>query len=716
MRHHGYFGTGPSGLRQTRARLVLALAIASSASLAACTGLLGDASDGADGVDGPLGPDGDDGDDADGPINDDGTTGPQGLDPGRVTLHRLNRNEYDNTVRDLLGTTQRPARDFPADDTGYGFDNVADVLSVPPVQLELYELAAQALAAEVMAVPDESSLLRQEAEDLESETGGPSEGGWNLTSTGEIPATFEFPTTGDYIVRVRAQQQAAGPDDAQMAIRVAGQDVETFTVSGAASAVFEVTATVNQGTQVVSAAFLNDYYDPDAGADRNLVVDWIEVEGPIGAVGENPLRDRIVTCDPAEAGCATQIVEDFASRAWRRPATADEVDQLLSLVDLAVDQGDPVDRGLELAVRAVLSSPHFIFRVELDPDPTSEEAHPLSSWELASRLSYFVWSSMPDDTLFAAAEAEALSEPGAIRTQITRMLGDERSAALIDNFASQWLWTRNLANHTADYATFPAWGDELKASMAAETRAFFAEFLRGDQPIASLLTADFAYVDDRLAELYGLPLPGSDEPVRVSVTAPRGGLLGQASVLSVTSFATRTSPVRRGKWVLEQVLCDAPPPPPAGVEGFVDMPNPDASLRERMEQHRADPTCAACHDVLDPIGFGLENFDGIGAWRTEDTGDFPIDASGQMPDGQSFTDGAGMVAILAGDERFPACIAEKLFVYGLGRGPRSEDEDYLSALAEVAADPDVTLPEVIAAVVTSEPFLMRRGEPEGGDP
>jgi hypothetical protein len=236
-------------------RLLLALAIAGSASLAACTGLLGDGSDGADGADGPL----DDGDGDDGPINDDGTTGPQGLDPGRVTLHRLNRNEYDNTVRDLLGTSQRPARDFPADDTGYGFDNVADVLSVPPVQLELYELAAESLAAEVMQVPDESTTLRQEAEELTSEVGGASEEGWNLTSTGELPATFEFPSTGDYVIRVRAQQQAAGPDDAQMSIRVAGVDVGTFTVEGTASAVFEVEATVNQGTQVVSAAFLNDY-------------------------------------------------------------------------------------------------------------------------------------------------------------------------------------------------------------------------------------------------------------------------------------------------------------------------------------------------------------------------------------------------------------------------------------------------------------------------
>lgn len=695
-------------------RLLLALAVAGSASLAACTGLLGD---GTDGADGPL-DDGDgDGDGDDGPINDDGTTGPQGLDPGRVTLHRLNRNEYDNTVRDLLGTSQTPARDFPADDTGYGFDNVADVLSVPPVQLELYELAAESLAAEVMQVPDESTTLRQEGEELTSEVGGASEEGWNLTSTGELPATFEFPSTGDYVIRVRAQQQAAGPDDAQMAIRVAGIDVGTFTVEGTASAVFEVEATVNQGTQVVSAAFLNDYYDPDAGADRNLIVDWIEVEGPIGAVGENPLRDRIVTCDPAEgAACLTQIVEDFAGRAWRRPAAPEEVDQLLSLVDLAVQQGDPVDKGLELAVRAVLSSPHFIFRVELDEDPTSEEPHPVSSWELASRLSYFVWSSMPDQELFDAAASEALLEPDTIRSQIARMLGDERATALTDNFASQWLWTRNLAGHSADYAAFPDWDDELRASMAEETRLFIAEFLRGDQPIASLLSADFAYVDDRLAEHYGLPLPGSDEPVRVSVEAPRGGLLGQASILSVTSFAKRTSPPRRGKWVLEQVLCDAPPDPPAGVTAFPESPDPEASLRERMEQHRADPTCAACHDILDPIGFGLESFDGIGAWRTEDLGGYDIDASGQFPDGQAFTTTAEMIGIVAGDDRFPACVAEKLFVYGLGRGTRDEDEEYLGALAEVAGDPEVTLPELIAAIVTTEPFLMRRGEPEGGDP
>ena len=282
-------------LRPARARWLPVLVLASAASALAapgCTGTLGDVGD-----DEAAGSGGDDG-----PIQDDGSTGPQGLDPGRVTLRRLNRTEYDNTVRDLLGTTQRPARDFPADDTGYGFDNIADVLSIPPVQLELYERAATALAAEAMAVPSEAVILRQEAEALEGEVGGATDGGWNLSSSGELPATFEFPTSGDYIIRARVQQQAAGPDDAQMSLRVGAQDLGTFTVAGDDAQTFEVQASVNQGTQVVSVSFLNDYYDPDAGADRNLVVDFIEVEGPIGAVGENPIRDAIVTCDLAEGG------------------------------------------------------------------------------------------------------------------------------------------------------------------------------------------------------------------------------------------------------------------------------------------------------------------------------------------------------------------------------------------------------------------------------
>lgn len=639
-------------------------------------------------------------------------------DPGRVTMHRLNRVEYNNTVRDLLGTTKTPADDFPADDRGYGFDNISDVLSISPLQLELYERAAEDLAIEAMLLPSQSEKLLTEAETLQGQVGAVSGDAWNLWSSGELPLTYEFPSTGKYRVKARVWGDQAGSEPVQVNLLLGGTVAGTFDVASTSASPEEISAEadVNAGTKVVSVEFLNDYYDEASGADRNLYIDWIEVEGPLGATGANPIREKIVVCDIAtgDPACVRQVIEKFAERAFRRPLQAAEVDKLVAFVDLAKAQGQTVDQGVQLALQAILTSPHFVFRVEVDPDPASLEKHPLNDFELASRLSYFIWSSMPDEELLQAAREGRLQDPAELEAQVARMLEDPRAEALIDNFAGQWLYTRALDDHTPDYYAFPDWDEDLKESMRTETELFFREFLYGDLPVSQMLTADFTFLNDRLAEHYGLPAPGGDF-VRVNLDDPnRMGLLTLGSLLTVTSFPTRTSPVKRGKWVLTQLLCDEPAPPPANVEGLPTEEVPTGSIRDRLEQHRADPTCASCHKIMDPLGFGLESFDGIGAFRTEDSG-FPVDSTGELPSGEKFNGAVELSQIVSADPRFPECVAEKMFTYALGRGAEIPDAPYLKHINEEFEARGQTLKQLIAVIATSEPFRMRRGEsPEGG--
>jgi hypothetical protein len=646
--------------------------------------------------------------------NDEGQPG--SVDVGRVTVHRLNRVEYANTIRDLLGTTTPVWEDFPTDDRGYGFDNIADVLSLSPLHLELYQRAAETLAAEALAPGRVAGAETTfEAETVGSTAGTAYLGTWVLTTNGAITSTFDATSAGDYRVVVRAFGQQAGPAPVQMAIEVTGAPTQTFTVTATDFVDQEAFFPLEAGAKTVSVRFLNDFYDAGTMADRNLVVDWFKVAGP---VEPNPLRARLVICDPAEAGdepCLRTVLGAFARRAFRRPVAASEIDALTALAMTPVDEGQGFDAGLSLALQAVLTSPYFLYRIEIDPDPASMTAHPLSPHELASRLSYFLWSSMPDDALLDAADASELYSDEQLRAQVRRMLADEKAAALVDNFAGQWLFTRALDDHVPDYATFPEYDDELRESMREETVRFFRELLAGDQDVSQVLLADFTWVNARLAAHYGLSLEpplGEREWRRISLAdVPRRGILGQGSVLTVTSFPTRTSPVKRGKWVLEQILCSGPPPPPPGVEGLVEEDVPSGSLREQLEQHRSNPTCAACHSVMDPIGFSLESFDGIGRFRTEDTGGFPIDDSGMLEDGTRFAGETQLVELLAADPRFARCVAEKMYVYALGRGPEDEAQDHIEDLSEtLAAAGERTLADLIELVTLHESFRMRRGE------
>jgi hypothetical protein len=637
------------------------------------------------------------------------------IDPGRVTMHRLNRVEYDNTVRDLLGTALQPAKDFPSDDRGYGFDNISDVLSLSPLQVELYSRAAEDLAREAMLVPSTSTTTRVEAETLAGQVGGVSGDTWNLWSGGELPMTHEFPSSGDYKISAQVWGQQAGPDLVDMNLLVGGQVAGNFKIASTSAnpEVVSATAKVSAGTQVVSVEFLNDYYDPNAGADRNLVIDWIEVEGPVGAVGKNPIREKIVTCDlNSGTECVRQVLEKFAERAFRRPMAAAEIDRLLPLVDMAKAQGQTVEVGVEIALRAILTSPHFLFRPELDPNPNAATpAHPLNDFELASRLSYFLWSSMPDDELFAAAREGKLQDPAEIKAQVERMLKDPKADALVDNFAGQWLFTRALDDHQPDYYAFPTWDEDLREAMRQETKLFFREFLHSTRPIPEMLTADFTFINDRLATHYGLPSPGPDF-TKVTIDDPnRRGLLGQGSVLTVTSFPTRTSPVKRGKWVMTQLLCTEPPAPPPGVEGLITEAMPTGSIRQRLEQHRANPICASCHQEMDNLGFGLEQYNGIGLFRSDDNG-FPIDASGVLPGGKTFNGMQELSSIIAGDPRFMHCVSEKMLTYALGRGMYPVDDVHIDHIAE-GLTTQQTFTDLIKLVATSEPFRMRRGEATG---
>jgi len=638
------------------------------------------------------------------------------LDPGRVTMHRLNRVEYNNTVRDLLGTQQRPADDFPTDNSDFGYDNIADSLSMSTIQLELYERAAESLAEEAMKILVPSTTTQFEAEKLPATSGGMNGDAWNLNSNGSLTATMNVATAGEYIVSVRAWERHAGSEYAKMDVAIDGKLVKTFDIKATSGAPEVVTVNVQiaAGNRKIEVSFLNDYYDQAASQDRNLYVDWIKVTGPLNAVVSNGIRDKIVTCDPTSGdACLRTILGDFGKRAWRRPLTEAEVTELLGLINKVKAEGDSVDRGIEIALRAILLSPHFIFRPEVEVGEPSAAPHALNGYEIASRLSYFIWSSMPDDELFAAAADGSLNDPAGIRAQVDRMLADPKAQALVENFAGQWLHTRALDSHQPDYVLFPEFDDKLRVAMRIESELFFKEFLTTDIPMNDMLTADFTFVNDRLAEYYGVAPPGTgDEFVRVQLNDPnRRGLFTQSGILTVTSYPRRTSPVKRGKWALTQILCDSPPPPPPGVEGLKDI-DPTASLRERLEMHRKNEPCKSCHATMDQLGFGMEQFDAIGKPRTEDQG-FPIDATGTLPTGEKFNGAVEMGQVLHDDARFGRCVSTHLLTYALGRGMASSDDPHLDQIAAEFQGSGYKLKDLIAIIATSEPFRTRRGESGG---
>jgi hypothetical protein len=504
---------------------------------------------------------------------------------GVMTIRRLNRTEYANTLHDLTGTAIDYSSKFPPENLSFGFDNIGEALTVQPLNVELYEESADAVLNELFARP-----------------------------------------TSD------------------------------------------------------------------------------------------PYRTKVLSCDPTTGGrtCVVQMLMTFAQYAYRRPVAEAEVSGLVDIAQNYVATGGVLNDGLKLAFKGVLLSPHFLFRVELDPSPTSKEPHRVSAFELASRLSYYLWSTMPDQALLVDAQSGVLTQDAGLQAQIERMLSDPRAKALVSNFAGQWLNLRRTAQVLPDTTIYTDFDDELRASLKTESELFFNELLQKARPASELLSGTFTYVNKRLAAHYGMPAPSADGFQRVDLTgSPRVGFLTQASFLTITSNPTRTSPVKRGKWVLDQLLCSPPPPPPPGVDAS-QLNTGSLSLRARLEQHRANEPCKSCHAVMDPIGLSFENFDGVGTYRTQDQYG-PIDATGTLPTPTgdvSFLGASELVPILAKDARLAPCIAEKVLTYAVGRGFSSADAKSLASVVAAADASGKGLRGLFASVAVSEAFRSRRAVAE----
>ena len=631
--------------------------------------------------------------------------------PGRVTIRRLNRQEYDNTIRDLFGIDLKLAKTFPSDDVGYGFDNIGDVLSVSPVLFERYIDAADEIVRTVIASTDVEAAPRRQFE------------GKRFPTRGQVTRDFTLEDAGEYVLRVRAWGDQAGNQACFMLVGLDGKPLRKELVRNDRNRPtdFEVTLDLKQGKHQLGVAFLNDFYlksgPQGKKLDRNLNVDSIELIGPLGILPDSlpefhtrffqpPIDPRATVTHQTEA--IKKLLNPLASRAFRRRASITEVESLGRIFSLARRNGETVERSTQLAVAAILVSPSFLFRMEVDPEPG--QVRDLNDFELATRLSYFLWSSMPDDELFGAAARGELHTEEQLVQQARRMLKDDRVEALVENFAGQWLQLRGLEEVSPSQKQFPTFDNQLREAMLRETELFFRTIVSDNRSILDFLDADYTYVNDRLAKHYGISGVSGPDFKRVSLEGGRrGGLLGQASILTVTSDPTRTSPVKRGKWILEN-LFDAPPPePPPNVPQLAegDSSQLTGSLREQMERHRADPACASCHKMMDPLGFGLENYNAIGAWRDRD-GTIEIDATGELPSGQTF-DGPQELRhlLLQRQDDFRRCLSEKMLTFALGRGLEYYDACAVERIVNRLQADDDRFAIVVEEIVKSPAFRQR---------
>ncbi|MBX9579907.1 MAG: DUF1592 domain-containing protein [Gemmataceae bacterium] len=648
-------------------------------------------------------------------------------DPGRVTLRRLNRPEYNNTVRDLCGVDLKPADDFPADDVGYGFDNIGDVLSLQPVLLEKYLAAADKVLAAALTRPlppiNQKQTYRPQNILVIPRSAKTREDRPKITFTSEGSAyleKFNFPAEAEYVVRFRGWGTDAGGGFPKAVVRVDGKDLKSFEVKAPKDKpeLYEVRSRLPAGEKRVAVAFTNPHEnkdEPDAAKKfREFGLGLIEVEGPFNPPPKpDPESIKLLlVATPKDGGdrpAAERVLGEFARRAFRRPVKPDELARLVRLYEVAAAQGEPWEQALRLPMKAVLCSPHFLFRIEDDPaDP--EGVRPLNDYEFATRLSYFLWSSMPDGELSALAAKNELRKPGVLEAQVKRMLRDPKARGLGENFAGQWLQLRSLKTLAPDSGYYPDWDEALRRGMVGEAEAFFEHVVREDRSILEFLDAPYAFVNDRMSRHYKLPRVDGPEFRKVNLPdGRRGGIVTMASTLTVTSNPTRTSPVKRGKWILENVLGTPPPPPAPDVPELPPTGQLKGTLRQQMEQHRANPSCATCHSKLDPLGFGLENFDGIGAWREKDNGQ-TIDSTGVLPDGAKFAGPAELRKVLLGKaDQFRRCFADKLLTYALGRGLEYYDKCALDEVVAASKADGDRFSAVVLAVVKSDPFGKRKG-------
>ncbi|WP_395138469.1 DUF1592 domain-containing protein [Armatimonas sp.] len=701
--------------------------------------------------------------------------------PGSVTAHRLNRAEYNNTVQELLGVSFRPADEFAQDDSGYGFDNIGDVLSLSSSQMEKYVAASEKIARVALFGPEllQPALARHEASGRNIVVGPTIPASYDVTGLNvpnSLHTTHRFPVDGEYVFRFGLNgTRPLGSEPLPFGLWIDGKKVQTLTIDAEGASGFsfdrqdlsgrtlECRVKVKAGDHWVAATIERMYeglppeFSGPSPSKRKVVprefklppgfpperaeefrkrfeerkkekvpandarVSAVEIGGPY-AQTQGPsaasLR-KIFVCGHLQGGhapaCTPKIVGNLARRAFRRPVTPQEIARLSHLVGLAQKNGDSYEEGIGLAVQGILVSPHFLFRIERD-QPLAKPNTPqlLTQHELASRLSYFLWSSTPDDALRACADSQTLRKPGVLEAQVQRMLASPKSHALAENFAGQWLQFRALESVKPDRSRFPEFDEYLRLSMRQETELFFDSIVKEDQSILTLLLGKYTFLNERLASFYKIPgitvVGPTFRKVDLTGTA-RGGILTHASVLTVTSYPNRTSPVLRGKWILENILNAPPPAPPPGVPNLdVSAVGSATSLRQQLEEHRKNPTCASCHARMDPLGFGLENFDAIGAFRKND-GTVAIDSSGSLPDGRTFQGADGLRTILKTDSgEFAQCFATKLLTYALGRGLERYDRAAVSAITKSSAAKNYRFSSLVQAIVTSKPFQMRQSK------
>jgi len=641
-------------------------------------------------------------------------------DPGRVVMRRLNRVEYRNTVRDLVGVDFNPnAEDFPSDDVGYGFDNIGDVLSMPPLLMEKYLAAAEKILGQAILTEDRNkpAVRRFEARSMQVSGGAsvPEGDALVMFANGEGVLPIEVARAGKYVLRIRAAGDQAGAEPARMALKVDERPIRVIdvAVSRKEAKVYEEKLDLRPGPRKITTAFINDYYNPEArpkDRDRNLILDYVELVGPVDLKAPEPPEShrRIFFTTPGvsvtKRQAAGEIVGRFARQAFRRPVPPAELERILGLYDLAEKQGDSFEASVKLALQGILVSPHFLFRVE-------RSSGRLNDHELASRLSYFLWSTMPDAELSEAADKGTLHDSAAYDAQVRRMLKDPKARSLAENFAIQWLQLRRLEAQAPDPKRFPSWDEKLRAAMHDEAVLLFDEILREDRSVLELLGARYTYLNERLAVHYGIAGVKGPEMRRVELADPRrGGVLMLGAVLTVTSNPTRTAAVKRGKWVLETILGTPPPPPLPDAGELKDETDDDRklSLRQRLEKHRADPSCANCHKRMDPIGFAFENYDPVGAWRERD-GAHPIETAASLPDGSSFQGPVELKALLLSrKDDFVRCLSEKMATYALGRGVEYYDASTIKAIRTALAGQQYRISTLVLEIARSYPFQYRR--------
>ena len=685
--------------------------------------------------------------------------------PGRTeAMHRLNRAEYHNVIRDLLALDVDVTELLPADDGSYGFDNIAGVLGVSPTLLERYLSAAKKVSRLAVGNPGQSATavtFRLSADYSQNDRVE----GLPFGTRGGMAIPYTFPLDAEYVIRVRlgrdtADTLAAFTEPHELHISLDGERLETFTVGEPvpegvtrtspeyrawrerqrhADDAWEIRVPVLAGPRTLRATFrkktaayaetlrqpyLRPYTNTTGGDTRyQPYLESLVVTGPYEAsegppLEETPSRSRIFSCRPDTGDddhamlCAREILSTLAQRAYRRPVTPRDLDVLMAFYEDGKQDGG-FEGGVEFALRRLLVSPEFLFRVVRDPKGVEPGTnYHLTALELASRLSFFLWSSIPDDELLNVAIAGELTDSDVLTAQVRRMLADERSHALVENFAGQWLYLRNVPALIPDENRFPDFGESLRNAMRRETELFFESILREDHTVLAFLNADYTFVNERLARHYGLSNVSGSHFRRVTLTdETRRGLLGHGSILAATAYPTRTSPVLRGKWVLENLLGTPPPLPPPDVPSLEETADDGRalSMREAMEQHRANPVCASCHKLMDPPGFALEQFDAVGKYRETNEANTPIDASGVLPDGTEFSGADGLrEALLQRPDLFVMTLTEKLMTYALGRGVEHFDAPSIRVIAGDAAQHNHAFSSIIVGIVKSLPFQMRR--------